>query len=349
MRNANLALLCFVGTFICGAQPASRAADLLITERTKSGPAATEIIVRFVTTRNSTRAMSIPDQFGSERGGPHYGKVAVSLKVDHSRMPVVADVRSIRHLHEREFFDLTKHATADRKVALFVHGFNVSFADALVAAARLKNATGPQAPMYVHSWPSAAGLGGLFAYYRDIAEVDYATPILRHTITNLLFSPEVGGLHVFGHSLGARPIVSALKQIFDSSDRQLLLKLDQVVFAAPDVEQEIMDRDYLPVVEYAGANTLVYVSSRDFAMKVSEFFSGRARVGSTHKAVYVRNGVTTIDISEVDLSTWGHSPFDSPRVAADLYYALNRRLTPKERHGLRPNSTYFGTYWSLRP
>jgi len=131
-------------------------------------------------------------------------------------------------------------------------------------------------------------------------------------------------------------------------ESQLLLKIRDVVFAAPDIDCGIMDLNYLPIVRSTTINTTIYVSNPDWALRIADFLSFRPRVGSLQHSIYIREGIVTIDISNVDNTASGHSAlFQAPAVTSDLHYLLNLRIPLDSRHGLEKRQILLGTYWQM--
>jgi hypothetical protein len=55
-------------------------------------------------------------------------------------------------------------------------------------------------------------------------------------------------------------------------------------------------------------------------MRISEFWNGRPRVGGAWSTIYLNPHVDTIDVSEIDETTLGHSTiFQSIRLANDMH------------------------------
>jgi esterase/lipase superfamily enzyme len=309
--------------------------------------------LRLFTNRKRTGYTSVVDQFGSDRSEtPSYGKAKIVLTIPRgSSLPDRSELKEITPLDEQAFFDLSRQGVHSRSAIVWVPGYNNDLEEVLNTGARLKSIIGTKARMLVLSWPSAAGFWGYLGYLRDIAEVDFAAPFLRQTLINLLRSADLDRVQIVVHSLGARAVVWALKAIYDSpAERPLLKRISEIAFAAPDVDQDVMDRDFLPVADYADFVTCLYVSNKDLAMKASEFLNGRPRAGSTNKRIYVRKQINTIEVNAVDSSRWGHSAFfESVRIANDLHYFLNQHLPAKDRYGLRLKTLFSGSYWCMQP
>jgi esterase/lipase superfamily enzyme len=234
-----------------------------------------------------------------------------------------------------------------KDVVLFFHGYNYSGIDAILAGARLKSIIGNDTVTIVISWPSMAGIWGYLGYLHDEDEIDYSRPMMLSILTAVLQSPNFRRVQIVAHSLGGRALVGALSSLYSSSnDRHLLSRISEIVLAAPDLPQDVMDRDYLPMARDVGFDTSLYVSNRDLAMWISEIAHGRPRVGNSRNTIYLREGISTIEVSAVDKSRWGHSSiFESSRIANDIHYFLKFHVPAKERYGLKKSD---GGYWYMQ-
>lgn len=306
--------------------------------------------VLFVTSRRPTGSTAPDNQFGPERGETSYGVAQLAVAVDpHHRLAVKAETRHVRELSRSELMELLRRSLpASGKVIVVVHGYNTTFNDAVVAAARLKRRIESNAPIVIFSWPSKGGLFGFARYIHDVDEIDFAMPFLKRTLLDILRLESVQ-LQLVVHSVGARAAVPALKRILHSEDRALLRSVKNIVLAAPDIEQDVVTRDLLPVLDFSKARTTLYVSNQDVAMWTSERLHGNPRAGSTSLNLYLRKQLETIDISFVDQTRFGHSGiFESARIANDLDYLLNHGVAGR-RHGLVEQSSQSGQWWVMRP
>ncbi len=91
---------------------------------------------------------------------------------------------------------------------LFIHGYNVPFADALFKAAQIAYDANFAGSVLVFAWPSA---GNLLKYDKDRESADFAAPHLVQTLR--LLSEEIGkkNVYVVAHSMGNQILVNALK------------------------------------------------------------------------------------------------------------------------------------------
>jgi len=302
----------------------------------------------FVTNRNDTGSSDFIGRFGSERAALSYGIAIVSVyKRQGSDRFVEPELISIKGLDKLIFLkSVCRRDEGIKSVTLFVHGYNNSFVEAVRAAAQLRVQIASSRPIVVFCWTSRSGY---LSYFADQEEIEFAANSLRSLIVDLLRSGDIDRLDIIAHSLGARGVVSALKAVYDSPNHRVLAKVREIVYAAPDIDQGIMDLHYLPIVQKLSTiNTTVYASDKDLAMRMSEFVHGNPRVGSLQQRVYIRPRIITVDVSQVDSSMWGHSSlFQTPEVASDLHYLLGFGLPPTSRQGLEMRRTPSGVYWHM--
>lgn len=299
--------------------------------------------VFYVTNRNQTASPDLALQFGSSHSEVSFGLTRSDVYSRWGAYPEPPQITAVEQMSHAEFLQALR--SLHKRVILFVHGFNTSWAESITTAAQLEADIGLDAKMVVFSWSSRESF---LDYPGDEEQIAASVGDLCRLLIDILESSQVSELHIVAHSMGARGAVAALKAIYKSAKRSMLRKIVNVVYAAPDIEQHAMTRDYLPVWAFAHLATTVYASNRDWAMWLSERFHGSPRVGSIGKTIYIQPGIVTVDVSRVDKSAWGHSAiFDSRELASDLYYVVARHLPPDSRHGLRRIQTASGVYWQM--
>jgi esterase/lipase superfamily enzyme len=312
---------------------------------TKSARTMSEEVF-FVTNRKPTHARDLARQFSSDRAE------AVSAGCVHVSMAVAgangaSETKSMTLISASELPVALREDDEGRKnVIAVIHGYNSTFDGAVRAAAKLKRDIRTKANVLVVSWTSQ---GWWKDYFQDENEVEWANDMLYDTLLQLLKSPLIDRVQLIAHSLGSRALVRVLRRIFDSPERDVLAKISEIAFAAPDIERDIMDRDFVPITAAFRIPTAIYVSDPDVWIIVSEFFNGRPRVASLSRGtIYIRKGIATIDVSAVDGTLTGHSVFFvSAYIANDLHYFFNHHLPPKERYWLHKINVLDGKYWRL--
>jgi esterase/lipase superfamily enzyme len=237
---------------------------------------------------------------------------------------------------------IDKLAEMESKSALvFIHGFNVSFDDAIRQAAQIGFDLQLQSLITAYSWASQ---GAVSNYAADEDSVKLTVPNFIDFL-NTLTSIGITTIHVIAHSMGNRALVEALENFPDIAS-----SLGEVVMAAPDIDATLFRKSVSELHGKAKRYTL-YGSASDRAIKLSKtVHAGYPRAGDGDKDILVMNGIETIDATKVgeDLFGFGHSYFsDKPRVLSDLYYLIRESLPASRREGLCEEKLGNLRYWIL--
>jgi len=217
---------------------------------------------------------------------------------------------------------------------VFVHGYNVSFDDALLRTAQLAVDLRLNGPACAFSWPSHADA---LKYTFDATNAEVSIAPFQRFLSQLVKNCQADRIHVVAHSMGNRVVTRAIANLrsTDAAD-PLKRKVREIVLAAPDIDEREFTEELLPAF-VADHHVTLYASSRDWALTVSKWFNGFRRAGDTVPEVVVRFPMDTIDASEVDTSFLGHSYYGDDRsVVTDLFSVL-RGLKPTERFHLKPS------------
>jgi esterase/lipase superfamily enzyme len=166
---------------------------------------------------------------------------------------------------------------------LFIHGYNVSFKDALFTVAQIKSATNYSGRIYMYSWPSAAST---LNYIADMDNAEEAEPFLQSFLKLLMRDADIDDIDILVHSMGSQPVLralSALRSVFETeregADRPTKIRIGQIMFAAPDVARPVFDQKIRRIAPYADRVT-VYASMTDAALLASKVLrSGASRMG----------------------------------------------------------------------
>lgn len=315
----------------------------------------------YVTDRRPTGDPVALRQFGGDRGEVSFGTAGVSLR-DDPRMGELPDARPWRLGFSRDprarlsvdgspsaglsglastMADLLRRAP-EPEILIFIHGYNVSFADAVCRTAQIAYDLDFKGVPLLYSWASE---GAALRYPVDGENAELS----REHFTDLLrvLSTEVGGarVHVIAHSMGNRILTGALADpaVADGPGR-----LGQVVFAAPDVDADVFAQRAKRFAGRAERCTL-YVSDRDQPLNLSRRLARYPRAGQAGDGVLVVDGVDTVDASALDTGLVSHSyVLEHRSVLSDVYSLLRHGHPPNERFGLRPFVSPTGTYWAFR-
>lgn len=227
---------------------------------------------------------------------------------------------------------------------LFVHGFNVSFDDALKQAAQIAFDLGYPGVL-AFTWPASHGVLG---YARDQDSAEIAANYLVDFIDALAAELPQKRLSIIAHSMGARVVLAALEK-FALRNKDNGVKIDAIVLAHPDIDRDRF-RQLLPSISRLGSHITMYVSRDDRALLVSKLLRGVNRAGGE---VLVAPGVETIDVTGLGASWWrvNHDLYSSnPILFTDISRLLRKQgVAPHERTlSFEQIVAPEGTYWRYR-
>lgn len=170
------------------------------------------------------------------------------------------------------------YAHGGRRVLLFIHGYNTTFAEAAALLACMHHHQGRQGAAVLFSWPAGTEV------MRYLAERDLArdsTNSVARLITLLAGPGRVERIDCLVNSTGAQILMGALHQLEDSVGRAGMpaFRLNNVVLASPDVGlQEFVDDD-LELLAASTRRTVVYGNRGDRALGLAGWWHGGSRLG----------------------------------------------------------------------
>lgn len=257
----------------------------------------------------------------------------VGRATDVSRL-LIRDTRPLDSAHfSAEATGMLRSATLYPRAALvFVHGFNVSFDEALQRAAQLKRDLNFDGAMFVFSWPSQ---GSMFKYATDKVTADASAQALLSFLQAVESATGAENIHVIAHSMGNRILLPALAM----ADSTLRGRLREVILAAPAVPRaEFLN--WLDAIAGRGpVSFTLYASAADKAMWAGWFGEHAKTLAgfSSDGRPPLHGGVQSIDISKAaspGLLAMNHDVFTSnPVMNEDMRQLLQqgRRTPPDQR------------------
>ena len=314
----------------------------------------------FASNREASSSQKPGEQFGYGRTSrPVFGQISVSIPVTHRKghlekpgffehgkthkhFAVGRDLELLEIDAFRARLERQLASDASRELLVFVHGFNVSFEDALLRAAQLKYDLNFHGEIVLFTWPSR---GSLFAYSADLDTAQYSGTPLAEFLAAIAQGPW-GRVHLLAHSMGGRVSLGGL---VDPAAPEK--GLGQVVLVAADVASDFFAQQF-PRLSCKSEGRTSYVASKDRAL----WFSGKlvnlsGRIGYLDKEPFVIGGMETVDASPVDRGFLAHSYFSDIRaVLDDLGYLLGHHLPAGQRPNLREKRLASGEmYWQFPP
>ncbi|MHA1151596.1 MAG: alpha/beta hydrolase [Alphaproteobacteria bacterium] len=227
-----------------------------------------------------------------------------------------------------------------RDTVVFIHGYNVSFKEALTAAARLKlnfsaDAGGPGANVVLFSWPSDGSMMPFIAYANDRQDAAASGPAFARGLLKLGeflrgSTPEEAcdqRIHLVAHSMGNYVLRHTVQEIVAQSSGRPVRLFDQVFLMAADEDDDAFEHGYkLKPLPRLAKRVSVYFNNHDRAMAVSDKTKGNPdRLGDDGPRVPrgIPGKVTLVDCTAVVEGIVEHSYFlDTPTVVADMRKVL---------------------------
>src|SRR5262249_23880052 len=235
-----------------------------------------------------------------------------------------------------------------QRAFVFVHGFNVSFENALRRTAQIAYDMDFDSAPFLFTWPSRGSLLG-YGYDRDSA--DLAADHLMEFLKRVVAQTKVTKINLIAHSMGNVVLLNAVEKIKLDAASGSRLNVGEIILHAPDVDRDRYSQLVTKIRDIATGITL-YSSACDRALGVSQWLLGfTPRAGGTNMVV---RGTDTIDTTAAGSSFLGlnHDIYaTNPTIFHDMRLLLDRRGHPPHNRSrlFQPQVTKEGTYWVYRP
>ncbi len=332
-------------------------------------PSHAVVKVFYATDRENTGAADPAEIYGGERGPLRFGVASVSIPRDH-RMGALETpsvwrfewwddpdrfvllLSAVAVADARFFVDVAARVnrSSAKSAFIFVHGYNVTFADAARRTAQMAYDLGFEGAPVLYSWPSQANFA---AYNVDETNAEWARHDFKMFLKAFTSESDAEEIYLIAHSMGTRVLTGALKE-WVLEDPEARARFEEIILAAPDIDAETFERDIAPkILASTGpardGGTTLYASSGDYALMASKTFAGYPRAGDAADGVTVVPGIDTVDASMIRTDFVGHSYYaDSDTVIGDLRDLILKRKRADERARLSPVTTDDGRYWTFK-
>jgi esterase/lipase superfamily enzyme len=329
-----------------------------------TAPTPQQVDVFFATDREPDADNGI--YFGPERGPMSFGITRVGIPPGHligrkeapSLLKFEWTPDEHKHIKVQDVLTLTRDdffrrltrvvaESANGKIMIFVHGYNVEFTEASRDVAQFAKDLKFSGPVVLFSWPSQGSLTG---YTVDETNAEWAQADFVRLLTGLLEAVAAQNIYVVGHSMGNRIIGRGMTTLAGDRLAGDLIVFREIVMIAPDIDADVFRMDIGPRMARTGIHSTVYASSNDRALMASKAFHGYARAGDAGGGhLVIVDGVETVDASAVSASLLGHSYFaEDRRIMEDIFALLQTGQRAENRFGLEAVDTENGRYWTFR-
>ncbi|MEL6829751.1 MAG: alpha/beta hydrolase [Pseudomonadota bacterium] len=222
----------------------------------------------------------------------------------------VLDLKSAAPQEAWAWFDQQE---TEGRLLIFVHGFNVQFADAVFRLAQITEDLSIRAAPVLFSWPSG---GELLGYYYDRESANFSRDAFESVITQAAESENVTQIAILAHSMGSWLTMETLRQM-SIRNGELPDKITDVVLAAPDLDIDVFEQQFQTLGDRRPHFTFL-VSSDDRALNLSRSLGrGVERLGAIDPSeepyksrIEATPGVTVVDLSALEANDrLGHTKF----------------------------------------
>jgi esterase/lipase superfamily enzyme len=253
-------------------------------------------------------------------------------------------------LMQREVFYRTlsrKTARSNGEVLVFIHGFNVTFANALRRTAQIAYDLQFEGVPVTYTWPSAGELTRA-GYRADRSAADASVRHLQTFLLELVRKSGAARVHLIAHSMGNRVLTQALAGIAADPDVVNKKIFHEIALMAPDVDADVMARLASAVAQTSHRVTL-YASSHDRALQFSKHENTAPRAGLADDILLLA-GIDSVDASAVDTDLVGHFYYAENRsVLQDIFNLLRDAASPAKRFGMHRIRRGAKAYWAFDP
>jgi len=234
-------------------------------------------------------------------------------------------VQSVSALERDKWLSLAKEASQGSEALVFVHGYNVSFQDALLRTSQIMYDIQYKGLVVLFSWPSR---GSTLDYRYDIESALHARKHFIDLLHILRHEAGIQKVNVLAHSMGNLVVVDSLAGAASTASPPVI---NELIMAAPDVDRDQFTQAVESLRKVTRGMTL-YASSADKALVASRALANAPRAGDLFgNQPVLASGVDSIDVSVLGSEILGlnHSSFAERR---SLMNDIRLLLV----HGIRP-------------
>lgn len=243
-------------------------------------------------------------QWPSEQPNP--AREFVALRADR-----VNEKEALNLFHQR------LRAHRNKRVLVFVHGYNTRFSEAVLRLAQITHDSQVKALPVLFTWPSR---GRLLAYTYDRESANYSRDALERLLQGLNKDPAVGEIAILAHSMGNLVTLEALRQMAIRNG-SIASKINSVMLASPDVDVDVFRRQIIEMGTKRPPFTL-FVAQNDEALSLSSTIWGGKRIGmidpkqEPYRTMLEQQRINVIDLTDIKAGgSLGHTKFaESPEI-----------------------------------
>ena len=321
--------------------------------------------IGYVTDRKAgPRADGNVTYLGEYAGQVSYGLMNVQLPADQpAGSPVTTGaIKKVESIPYPTFFKFLRDQSP-KPLLIWIHGYRLSFPASTVYCAQIARDLNIDANVLTFDWASNESV---FGYTRDLLQVPRSTKHFVDLLTTINSEVKPPKIIVIAHSLGCRLVCLALQELYNDPNTRNL-KLDHVVFLAPNIDREEFDQNFKSELQTLVNRLTIYVASDDNILLLGkllynvdsiglpEQFSPDTNLDEIQSFLYYEKQLPgKIDLVDVSFSKKDflrkHRLFLERPVLDDLFWLIHDDYPAARRHLLRYKGSKSRTdYWVIPP
>jgi len=297
-------------------------------------------------------------------GQVSYGRINVEIPEERLAGSEINDdvIKNVQSMPYENFIKSLQEQAA-KPLVLWIHGYRPSFNLSAIHCAQLAHDLNVDANIVTFDWTSS---GSALGYTRDLLQIPRSTKHLVNLLKTISNEVKPQKIIVVAHSLGCRLVCLALHKLYNDPNAKSL-KLDQVIFLAPNVDREEFDEDFKSELQSLVNRITIYVSSDDNVLLLAKLlynvdsvglaqnFSPDTNLDEIQTFLYYKKQLPDqIDLVDVSFfskkdSLKKHRVFLERPVVEDLFWLIHDYPAAKRhllKYGENKNP---GNYWVIPP
>jgi esterase/lipase superfamily enzyme len=301
---------------------------------------------------------------GQYAGQLSYGLITVQVPQHHPAGSPIdpGAIKKVESMPYPAFLKFLRDQSG-KPLVIWIHGYRLSFPVSTSYCAEIARDLDIDANVLTFDWASNESVLG---YNQDVLQIPQSTNHLVDLLETINNEVKPAKIIIIGHSLGCRLVCLALQQLYNNPKAQRL-KLDHVIFLAPNVDREEFNQNFKSELQALVNRLTIYVASDDNVLLLGkllynvdsiglpEQFSPDTNLDEIQTFLYYEKQLPgKIDLVDVSFSKKDflrkHRLFLERPVLEDLFWLIHDDYPAAQRHLLKYKGTKNQTdYWVIPP
>jgi len=301
---------------------------------------------------------------GQYAGQLSYGLITVQVPQHHPAGSPIdpGAIKKVESMPYPAFLKFLRDQSG-KPLVIWIHGYRLSFPVSTSYCAEIARDLDIDANVLTFDWASNESVLG---YNQDVLQIPQSTNHLVDLLETINNEVKPAKIIIIGHSLGCRLVCLALQQLYNNPKVQRL-KLDHVIFLAPNVDREEFNQNFKSELQALVNRLTIYVASDDNVLLLGkllynvdsiglpEQFSPDTNLDEIQTFLYYEKQLPgKIDLVDVSFSKKDflrkHRLFLERPVLEDLFWLIHDDYPAAQRHLLKYKGTRNQTdYWVIPP